>query len=287
MAKLVLHLPDGTTRDFRLDSDRITIGRRADHHIHLPYPAVSADHAEIVTVAADSFLHDLGSTNGTLVNGSRIAKHFLRDRDRIDIGLQQLVYMANEAETVEPLVRPAEDVVASEEETEEDSIPSDPIGESLAEQEGAAAVAHAAEVTAVDQLLRDLQAAPNASTAEVVEERTLVEQVAAEYAASPSPETKLDAQVVVEQAPRLVVLSGPNVGQTTTMTKAEFVMGKAGTGLASIRRDGAGFRLVLLDHGTHAFVNGRAVGGAGALLAFEDVIEVRGVKLRFCDGRPN
>src|SRR5882672_1229621 len=103
MAKLVLHLPDGTTRDIRLDSDRITIGRRADNHIHLPYPAVSADHAEIVTVAADSFLHDLGSTNGTLVNGNRIAKHFLRNNDRIDIGLQQLVYLTNDAETVEPL----------------------------------------------------------------------------------------------------------------------------------------------------------------------------------------
>ena len=85
MAKLVIHQPDGTLREVKLDRDRITIGRRADHDICLPYPAVSADHAEIVTVISDSFLHDVGSTNGTLVNGKRITKHFLRDHDRIGI----------------------------------------------------------------------------------------------------------------------------------------------------------------------------------------------------------
>ena len=66
MAKLVLHQPDGTMRDIPLDRDRVTIGRRADNDVCLPFPAVSADHAEIITVEADSFLHDLGSTNGTL-----------------------------------------------------------------------------------------------------------------------------------------------------------------------------------------------------------------------------
>ena len=100
MAKLVLHREGGEMRDIPLDQDRITIGRRADHDVCLPFPAVSADHAEIITVMADSFLHDLGSTNGTLVNGERVSKHFLRDRDKVDIGRQQLVYLTNDAETV-------------------------------------------------------------------------------------------------------------------------------------------------------------------------------------------
>ena len=51
--------------------ERITIGRRADNDICLPYPAVSGEHAAIVTILADSFLEDLGSTNGTLVNDRR------------------------------------------------------------------------------------------------------------------------------------------------------------------------------------------------------------------------
>ena len=94
---------DGGTRDIKLDRNRITIGRRADNDVHLPYPAVSAEHAAIITVLEDSFLEDLESTNGTLVNGKRITKHFLRDGDAIDVGRVQLVYVMNDDEVVEPL----------------------------------------------------------------------------------------------------------------------------------------------------------------------------------------
>ena len=89
MGKLVLFLADGTTLDVPLDRERITIGRRADNDVCLPYPAVCGEHAAVVTILADSFLEDLGSTNGTLVNGKPIVKHFLRDRDQIDIGRQR------------------------------------------------------------------------------------------------------------------------------------------------------------------------------------------------------
>src|SRR5262249_14616173 len=78
MSKLVLFLPDGTTRDIALRRERTAIGRRADNDICLPNLAVSGEHAVIVTILTDSFLEDLGSTNGTLVNGKPIGKHFLR-----------------------------------------------------------------------------------------------------------------------------------------------------------------------------------------------------------------
>jgi hypothetical protein len=103
MGKLVLHLPDGTVQDVLLGKERITIGRRSDNDVCLPYPAVSSEHAAVVTILNDSFLEDLGSTNGTLVNGTRILKHLLRDRDHIDIGRQRLVYFTNEAVEAEPL----------------------------------------------------------------------------------------------------------------------------------------------------------------------------------------
>ena len=69
MSKLVLFMPDGTTLDVPLARERTTIGRRADNDICLPDLAVSGEHAVVVTILADSFLEDLGSTNGTLVNG--------------------------------------------------------------------------------------------------------------------------------------------------------------------------------------------------------------------------
>src|ERR1700681_4476095 len=100
MSKLVLHLEDGTTLDIPLDDERITIGRRADNDVCLPNLAVSSEHAVVVTILADSFLEDLGSTNGTLVNGNPIVKHFLRDRDEIDIGRHKFVYCTDESEVI-------------------------------------------------------------------------------------------------------------------------------------------------------------------------------------------
>src|SRR5215471_4926730 len=101
MSKLVLFLADGTTLDVPLDRERTTIGRRADNDICLPNLAVSGEHAVIVTILTDSFLEDLGSTNGTLVNGKPIAKHFLRDRDQIDIGRHKLIYCADDDAVIE------------------------------------------------------------------------------------------------------------------------------------------------------------------------------------------
>src|SRR6266566_4079738 len=104
MAKLVLFLPDGTTLDIPLARERTTIGRRADNDICLPNLAVSGEHAVVVTILDDSFLEDLNSTNGTLVNGNPIAKHFLRDRDQIDIGRHRLVYCLDDDAAIDAAV---------------------------------------------------------------------------------------------------------------------------------------------------------------------------------------
>jgi hypothetical protein len=97
VGKLVLFRADGTAQDIKLDRDRVTIGRRPDNDVCLPQAAVSGEHAAVVTILADSFLEDLGSTNGTLVNGKAVTKHFLRDRDEIDIGREILVYLADDS----------------------------------------------------------------------------------------------------------------------------------------------------------------------------------------------
>ena len=102
MGKLVHFHADGTAVEIKLDRQRITIGRRPDNDFCLPYPAVSGEHAAVVTILADSFLEDLGSTNGTLVNGTAVTKHFLRDRDEIDVGQQILIYVVDDAATLEP-----------------------------------------------------------------------------------------------------------------------------------------------------------------------------------------
>ncbi len=78
MAKLVMVLADGTTMEVPLRRERIVIGRRADNTGHLlcrTSPS-AGEHAAVVTILTDSFLEDLGSTNGTLVNGEEIYQAF-------------------------------------------------------------------------------------------------------------------------------------------------------------------------------------------------------------------
>jgi hypothetical protein len=55
--------------------------------------AVSGEHAAINTIGNDSFLEDLGSTNGTLVNGKSVVKHVLQHGDVIELGKYQLKYI--------------------------------------------------------------------------------------------------------------------------------------------------------------------------------------------------
>ena len=86
MGKLVLFLADGTTLDIPLDRERTTIGRRPGTDVCLPYAAVSGEHAVIVTSARGSTIEDLGSTNGTLVNGERVDQSVLRTGDTLTIG---------------------------------------------------------------------------------------------------------------------------------------------------------------------------------------------------------
>lgn len=96
MAKLIFSLDGAYLRDITLDQGRITIGRRASNDVHIDNLAVSGEHAAINTIGNDSFLEDLGSTNGTLVNGKSVARHVLQHGDVIELGKYQLKYV-NEA----------------------------------------------------------------------------------------------------------------------------------------------------------------------------------------------
>ena len=92
MAKLHISLDGNSLGEFSLNKERITIGRRPANDIYIDNLAVSSDHAVIVTIAGDSFLEDLNSTNGTLVNRKSIKKHVLEHADVIEFGKYQLRY---------------------------------------------------------------------------------------------------------------------------------------------------------------------------------------------------
>ena len=93
MAKLILSMDNLVLKEITLNKERTTIGRKPSNDIHIDNLAVSGEHAVIVTILNDSFLEDLGSTNGTLVNGNMVKKHFLQNNDVIELGKYKLKYV--------------------------------------------------------------------------------------------------------------------------------------------------------------------------------------------------
>src|SRR3954470_17330197 len=94
MAKLIMSLDNAVIREMALEKERVTIGRKAHNDIQIDNLAVSGEHALIVTILNDSFLEDLGSTNGTLVNGNPVKKHILQTNDVIEVGKYRLKFVS-------------------------------------------------------------------------------------------------------------------------------------------------------------------------------------------------
>jgi len=83
--------------EYELNQERLTIGRKPDNDIPIDNLAVSGKHALIITILDDSFLEDLGSTNGSYVNGKLVKKHALKDGDVVAIGKHELKYVNEHA----------------------------------------------------------------------------------------------------------------------------------------------------------------------------------------------
>ena len=73
-------------RTFALGDQPLTIGRAADNAVVIASPRASRHHAHIRREGAAFVIYDLGSANGTLVNGQRVQRAVLQPGDLIDIG---------------------------------------------------------------------------------------------------------------------------------------------------------------------------------------------------------
>jgi pSer/pThr/pTyr-binding forkhead associated (FHA) protein len=97
MAKLIVSQNGAVIENRFLDESSLTIGSLADSDLCLAVPGVSRSHARISSVGNDDILEDLGSTNGTLVNGQPIARHILQNDDVIEIADVQIRYRNHKA----------------------------------------------------------------------------------------------------------------------------------------------------------------------------------------------
>jgi len=254
MAKLILSLEGSVIREIPLDKERIMIGRKPQNDIQIENLAVSGEHACIVTILNDSFLEDLGSTNGTLVNGNQIKKHILQNNDVIEIGKYKIKYVM-EAAGVAP--GRAEDF----EKTMVMRSPPKP----AAASKSAAAPAAPAPKPAASPTLPPVVPKPAAAPAGGGAQRP---------AAAPAAS---DAQSLAA----LQLLTGPNAGKEIELTKNLTTLGKPGLQVAVITRRPQGYFITHVEGATLPVLNGKAMDAQARQLNDHDVIELAGVKMEF------
>ena len=108
MAKLLLKHEGVTLNTYELASEKTSIGRKSDNDIQLNDAVASSHHAcimiksnEYLEEQIDAKLEDLGSTNGTQVNGCMVKSVDLRNGDMIQIGSHHFIFENDESAGME------------------------------------------------------------------------------------------------------------------------------------------------------------------------------------------
>ena len=245
MAKLILSLDGQLIKEFTLTKERSTIGRKPHNDVQIDNLAVSGEHAIIMTILKDSFLEDLGSTNGTLVNGQPVKKHFLQNNDIIEIGKYKLKYV-NEA--------PA---TMSQAEFEKTMVLRAPVAGSKAETKAPT----------------DTQ--NNVPQAAKLSDTVIDAQAARAAAAAPAATAIPGGQGTIQ------ILSGPNAGRELPLLKALTTLGKPGVQVAVIAKRPHGYYITHVEGANFPVVNGKALDAQAHPLNDHDIIELAGVKMEF------
>jgi hypothetical protein len=270
MAKLILSMDGLVLKEIPLSKERTTIGRKAHNDIQIDNLAVSGEHAVIVTILNDSFMEDLGSTNGTLVNGNPVKKHFLQNNDVIELGKYKLKFIqeagaapaAAAADFEKTMVlRPSAMKAAAEQ------------AKALAGQPQAAAAARAAAVQAVG----------TAAQAAGIGEKPAAPAVAAAPAApsaTPSPAPAVPPKPA-QPLGAIQLLSGGNAGKELELAKPLTTLGKPGVQVAVLTRRPQGYFITHVEGAQPPTVNGQPIGSAPHALKDHDLVEIAGIKMEF------
>ena len=252
MAKLILSMDGLVLKEIPLVKERMTIGRRPNNDIQIDNLAISGEHAAVVTILNDSFLEDLNSTNGTLVNGQPIKKHFLKNNDVVELGKYKLKYIAEQPSqagdaadfektmVLRPnMVRPA---------------PAAPAAAPASAPAASAAPAAPTPPKSFGDTQAGLQAQPAAA------------------AAAPAAQQQMAA---------IQLLNGANAGRELELTKTLTTLGKPGVQVAVIARRPHGYFITHVEGAQFPVVNGLAIDVQARQLADHDVIEIAGIKMEF------
>ncbi len=267
MPRLIITLDGLTLRDVQLNRERTTIGRRPHNDLVIDNLAVSGDHAAILRGPAGSFLEDLGSTNGTFLNGRAVQRAPLQHQDSIDIGKYRLRYI-DEVPTADfertMLVRPGSSPSPA---NALGAAPSTTPGLTLAPSPGPSTAA--APSATRDAAAGGLPPAPLATPRHGASPPPL-----AASAAPPAP--------AAEAPPaRVKVVSGGAVGRELQLVKVVTTIGRPGGAIAAITRRGASYTLAHVEGTPATRLNGAEVQRQPVSLSSGDQLDLSGVVMEF------
>jgi pSer/pThr/pTyr-binding forkhead associated (FHA) protein len=283
MAKLILSMDGLVLKEIPLTKERTTIGRKPHNDIQIDNLAVSGEHA-----LNDSFLEDLGSTNGTVVNGNPIKKHFLQNNDVVELGKYKLKFIGDVAPTT---------VTGEKADFEKTMV----LRPSAMKPGGAPAAAGPQAAVAQRAAAVQQAAASAAATGTVDKEATrpagppvgsVPQAIPAAKAAAPAPAAAPPAAPAPAPAPAaprpggqplgaIQLLSGANAGKELELIKPLTTLGKPGVQVAVLTRRPQGYFITHVEGANRPSVNGQSIGAAPHSLKDHDVIELAGVKMEF------
>ena len=270
MAKLILSVDGTVLKEITLSKERTTLGRKPHNDIPVDNLAVSGEHAAIITILNDSFIEDLNSTNGTLVNGKPIKKHFLQNNDVIEIGKHKLKYF-NDA----PVASSAGDF-------EKTMIIRKPVA--AAPSAVVAPPPQPAHVPAPQSPPPPAQGAGASFSDTQTNMKPIMPTASPVPVSTPAPNAPVPQAHDPNSPARdsaIQVLSGAAAGRTLDLTKNLTTIGKPGVQVAVITRRPTGFFITHVEGAVFPTINGVALGGQARQLADHDLIEIAGIKMEF------
>ncbi len=244
MAKLILSMDGLVLKEIPLTGERVTVGRKPHNDIQIDNLAVSGEHAAIVTILNDSFLEDLNSTNGTLVNGQAVKKHFLKNGDVIELSKYKLKYFADVATNIQ----------ATDFGQTSPAGPAEPRSPAMPQPAAGYSVRP-----------KSAEAVPKESVA---------------GAGTVSASTRVRENPDLPPA-AIRLLNGASAGRQLDLSRPLTSLGKHGVHAALIVRRPEGYVILQAEGSPSPEVNGKTMDKAELLLDDHDVIELAGIKMEF------
>ena len=277
-AKLILSMDGLVLKEIALTKERTTIGRKPHNDIQIDNLAVSGEHAVIVTILNDSFLEDLGSTNGTLVNGQPIKKHFLQNNDVVELGKYKLKYVSDQtAKSAAPqdfektmVLRPgAMPKAEAPKPSTSQAVPTMGASQPTPTAPPASAASPSASQPVRPMPTSASQAMPTSTTQGMPTMGT-------SQPVSASQPIATGGKVAAIQ-----ILSGANAGKEMELQKALTTLGKPGVQVAVITKRPQGYFITHVEGANFPILNGKLLDAQAHPLNDHDIIELAGVKMEF------